>query len=61
MHSARKTGQIEKGLFKDDAGVDVGKGPSNLLLGVVWERFASSAHKIVEHHNILGINSRYGH
>ena len=61
MHSARKTGKIEKGLFKDDAGVDVGQGPNKLHLGVVWEQFVSSAHKIVEHRNILGINSRYGH
>ena len=52
---------IEKGPFKDDAGVDVGQGPSNLLLGAVWERFVLSAHKIVEHRNILGIKSRHGH
>ena len=52
---------IEKGPFKDDAGVDVGQGPSNLLLGGVWERFVLSAHKIVEHRNILGIKSRHGH
>ena len=47
---------IEKGLFKDEAGVDAGAGAKYSAPGRCF-----GAVCLVEHRNILGINSRHGH